>query len=67
MIFEGWCPDCDLQTVLVDTGDGPEHGEQAWATCTECGVGWTWRDALPEPRSSARDRSDDNEVAARAA
>lgn len=48
MIFEGWCPDCDLQSVLVDTGDGPDHGAHAWATCTECGIGWTWQGDLPE-------------------
>ncbi|MBT2503694.1 hypothetical protein [Curtobacterium sp. ISL-83] len=45
MMHDGWCPDCDMQTVVIDTDD---QGENAWASCTECGVGWTHRDELPE-------------------
>ena len=54
MFFDGWCPDCDLKTAVVDTGDGTDGG--AWATCTECEAGWVWRDETheaPAERSSA--------------
>ncbi|MBE7162519.1 MAG: hypothetical protein INR72_14865 [Williamsia herbipolensis] len=40
----GWCPDCDLPSVVVDSRDGMN----AWAECTECGVGWTHRDEVAE-------------------
>uniref|UniRef100_A0A942T0Q6 Transcription factor zinc-finger domain-containing protein n=1 Tax=Neobacillus citreus TaxID=2833578 RepID=A0A942T0Q6_9BACI len=46
MMHDGWCPDCDLRTVVIDAD---EQGEHAWATCTECGSGWVHRDDLPEP------------------
>lgn len=45
MMHDGWCPDCDLRTVVIDTD---EHGDHAWASCTECGSGWVHRDELPE-------------------
>ncbi|QQD75039.1 hypothetical protein I8920_09150 [Curtobacterium sp. YC1] len=45
MMHDGWCPDCDLRTVVIDTD---EHGDNAWATCAECGTGWVHRDELPE-------------------
>ncbi|MBF4604406.1 hypothetical protein [Curtobacterium sp. VKM Ac-2884] len=45
MTHDGWCPDCDLRTVVIDTD---EQGENAWAACAECGAGWTHRDELPE-------------------
>ncbi|WP_288468383.1 hypothetical protein [uncultured Curtobacterium sp.] len=50
MTHDGWCPDCDLQTVVVDAD---ERGENGWATCVECGAGWVHRDELPEPAPSA--------------
>lgn len=49
MMHDGWCPDCDLQTVVIDSD---EQGDGAWATCTECAAGWVHRDELPE--SAAR-------------
>lgn len=45
MMHDGWCPDCDLRTVVIDTD---EQGDHAWASCTECGSGWVHRDELPE-------------------
>ena len=45
MMHDGWCPDCDLRTVVIDTD---EQGENAWASCAECGTGWVHRDELPE-------------------
>ena len=51
MMHDGWCPDCDLRTVVIDTD---EQGDHAWATCTECGAGWVHRDELPEPAAAAR-------------
>ncbi|MGN8048467.1 hypothetical protein ACTJKO_02175 [Curtobacterium sp. 22159] len=50
MMHDGWCPDCDLRTVVIDTD---EQGDHAWATCTECGAGWVHRDELPEPAVAA--------------
>ncbi|OII19746.1 hypothetical protein BIV01_14530 [Curtobacterium sp. MCBA15_013] len=44
MMHDGWCPDCDLRTVVIDSD---EHGDTAWASCTECGAGWVHRDELP--------------------
>ncbi|MCL9665071.1 hypothetical protein L2091_07500 [Curtobacterium albidum] len=49
MMHDGWCPDCDLQTVVIDSD---EQGGNAWASCTECGSGWAHRDELPEPVST---------------
>ena len=58
--FEGWCPDCDLPSAVVEIGaDG-----SGWASCMECEHGWVWRDdavgvplqgwrAEREPASSA--------------
>ncbi|KQR34919.1 hypothetical protein [Curtobacterium sp. Leaf154] len=45
MMHDGWCPDCDLRTVVIDTD---EQGENAWASCAECGTEWVHRDELPE-------------------
>ena len=45
MMHDGWCPDCDLRTVVIDTD---EQGDHAWASCTECGSGWVHRDVLRE-------------------
>jgi hypothetical protein len=56
VIFEGWCPDCDMQSVVVDAGDGPDAAENAWATCTECAMGWTWRDDAPAAPGESADR-----------
>ncbi|GAA3337679.1 hypothetical protein GCM10017714_05720 [Curtobacterium pusillum] len=50
MMHDGWCPDCDLRTVVIDTD---EQGDHAWATCTECGSGWVHRDELPEETMDA--------------
>jgi len=50
MMHDGWCPDCDLRTVVIDTD---EQGDHAWASCTECGSGWVHRDDLPELVSAA--------------
>jgi hypothetical protein len=42
-LFPGWCPDCDLQSAVVELdADGT-----GWATCTECETGWVWRDEAP--------------------
>jgi hypothetical protein len=49
MMHDGWCPDCDLQTVVID---GDEQTGDAWASCTECGSGWVHRDELPELASA---------------
>ncbi|MDP9736789.1 hypothetical protein [Curtobacterium sp. 260] len=49
MMHDGWCPDCDLQTVVID---GDEQSGDAWASCTECGSGWVHRDELPELASA---------------
>jgi|GEM_PF-1971397 len=49
MMHDGWCPDCDLRTVVIDADDrAGEQAGHAWATCTECGAGWVHRDELPE-------------------
>ncbi|MFJ5144954.1 hypothetical protein [Curtobacterium sp. NPDC088465] len=55
MMHDGWCPDCDLQTVVID---GDEQGGDAWASCTECGSGWVHRDELPEPASAGSSREE---------
>ncbi len=44
MMHDGWCPDCDLRTVVIDVDS---DGDAAWATCTECGEGWVHRDEVP--------------------
>ncbi|MDM7890446.1 hypothetical protein [Curtobacterium caseinilyticum] len=49
MMHDGWCPDCDLRTVVIDLD---EQSGNAWADCTECGAGWVHRDELPEPASA---------------
>jgi transcription elongation factor Elf1 len=51
MMHDGWCPDCDLPSVVIDVDDQSEH---AWASCTECGAGWVHRDDLPEARRASR-------------
>lgn len=51
MMHDGWCPDCDLPSVVIDVDD---QGERAWASCTECSVGWVHREDLPEPRRASR-------------
>lgn len=45
MMHDGWCPDCDLRSVVIDSD---ADGQHAWATCSECGAGWAHRDELPE-------------------
>ena len=50
MMHDGWCPDCDLQTVVIDSD---EQGDGAWATCTECAAGWVHRDGVPESPARA--------------
>lgn len=50
MMHDGWCPDCDLRTVVIDTDEQGDHG---WATCTECGSGWVHRDELAERSTEA--------------
>ncbi|GGK86961.1 hypothetical protein GCM10009769_01300 [Curtobacterium luteum] len=50
MMHDGWCPDCDLRSVVIDVDDAGEH---AWATCSECGAGWVHRDELPESAAAA--------------
>lgn len=47
MMHDGWCEDCDQQTVVIDGGD--TDSGSAWATCTECGAGWVHRDETPTP------------------
>ena len=47
MMHDGWCPDCDLLSVVIDVSDDGQH---AWASCDECGTGWVHRDELPEAR-----------------
>ncbi|WP_139200533.1 hypothetical protein [Curtobacterium sp. MMLR14_010] len=42
MMHDGWCPDCDLRTVVIDSDESGSGN--AWASCTECGVGWIHRD-----------------------
>jgi hypothetical protein len=49
MMHDGWCPDCDLRTVVIDSDTDGQH---AWATCSECGAGWVHRDELPEAASA---------------
>lgn len=68
MMHDGWCPDCDQRSVVVDSGDG-DDGSFAWATCSECGAGWVHRDELPVARAhgSDADRSASHREAARAA
>ncbi|WIB14363.1 MULTISPECIES: hypothetical protein [unclassified Curtobacterium] len=51
MMHDGWCPDCDLRSVVIDVDD---QGDNAWASCTECGSGWVHRDDLPEARTASR-------------
>ncbi|WP_181439606.1 hypothetical protein [Curtobacterium sp. MCBD17_032] len=51
MMHDGWCPDCDLRSVVIDVDD---QGDHAWASCTECGAGWVHRDDLPEARAASR-------------
>ncbi|MFZ6993786.1 hypothetical protein ACO0E1_18025 [Curtobacterium sp. RRHDQ66] len=46
MMHDGWCPDCDLRTVVIDVDSDDQN---AWATCTECGAGWVHRDEIPAP------------------
>lgn len=46
-MHDGWCDDCETQTVVVDRDTASGN---AWATCTECGVGWIHRDESPEQR-----------------
>lgn len=46
-MHDGWCDDCDTQTVVVDRDAA---SGSAWATCTECAAGWVHRDESPEPR-----------------
>ncbi|KQO64644.1 hypothetical protein [Curtobacterium sp. Leaf261] len=50
MIHDGWCDDCDDRTVVID-------GESEWATCTECGTGWVWRDDIAERAEVAGSRA----------
>jgi len=50
-MHEGWCPDCDLPSVIVDHGD---DGTSGWAECTECGEGWVHRDERPERAAADR-------------
>ncbi len=49
MMHDGWCPDCDLRSVVIDSD---ADGQHAWATCSECGAGWVHRDELPEATSA---------------
>jgi hypothetical protein len=49
MMHDGWCPDCDLPSVVIDVSDDGQH---AWASCDECGTGWVHRDELPEARTA---------------
>jgi hypothetical protein len=51
MMHDGWCPDCDLRSVVIDVDD---QGDNAWASCTECGTGWVHRDDLPEAPTASR-------------
>jgi len=51
MMHDGWCPDCDLQTVVIDSD---EQSGDAWATCVECSAGWVHRDELPEPAQTVQ-------------
>lgn len=46
MMHDGWCPDCDLRTVVIDVDSDEQN---AWATCTECDAGWVHRDDVPAP------------------
>ncbi len=55
MMHDGWCPDCDLQTVVIDSD---EHGDHAWASCTECGAGWVHREDVPETAPTRIGRPD---------
>ncbi|PZE65651.1 hypothetical protein DEI83_08910 [Curtobacterium sp. MCBD17_021] len=55
MMHGGWCPDCDLPSVVIDSSDDGQH---AWASCSECGSGWIHRDELPEARSSTARRAE---------
>jgi hypothetical protein len=47
-VHAGWCPDCDLPSVVLD----PRDGASSWAECTECGVGWVDRDDRDASESS---------------
>lgn len=55
MMHDGWCPDCDLRTVVVDSD---EQTGDAWASCTECGSGWVHREELPELAPAAAERQE---------
>ncbi|WIE60141.1 hypothetical protein DEI97_010175 [Curtobacterium sp. MCLR17_032] len=50
MMHDGWCPDCDLPSAVIDVSDDGQH---AWASCAECGTGWVHRDELPEARTTS--------------
>ena len=52
-MHDGWCDDCETQTVVVDRDTASGN---AWATCTECGVGWVHRDESPSSGSTASGR-----------
>jgi transcription elongation factor Elf1 len=45
MIHDGWCPDCDVRSAVIDIDT---DNDRAWATCTECGAGWIWREDVTE-------------------
>ncbi|WP_139195264.1 hypothetical protein [Curtobacterium sp. MCBA15_001] len=49
-LHDGWCDDCDSQTVVVDRDDA---SDTAWATCTECGAGWVHRDDVRVPAAAS--------------
>jgi transcription elongation factor Elf1 len=49
MMHDGWCPDCDLRTVVIDSDESGSGN--AWASCTECGVGWVHREEHPSESS----------------
>ncbi len=56
MMHDGWCPDCDLRSVVIDSD---ADGERAWATCSECGAGWIHRDDVPEqPADASSERTE---------
>ena len=55
MMHDGWCPDCDLRTVVVDSD---EQTGDAWATCIECSAGWVHRDELPQSAADPVERTE---------
>jgi len=63
MMHDGWCPDCDLRTVVIDSDESGSGN--AWASCTECGVGWVHRDEHPSgsSRRAARQPSEERRAA----